>query len=274
MKKPERFEHESYGMILFSRTMNGRSCQLFGSSLASHHSTIRMTVQRGVHEHDLHADRFYGKGGLPLIEVEMSAAQFAEAITSMNMGSGVPCTLRCVNQKDVEDPPDQLTEAQRVKANFADDVRDMVAEMKKRRVEIECLTDRLPAKSKQQLKIALDVMVQQLASNVPFVVEQFNEATDRITTSAKHDIEAFAMHALHVAGHEALAAKAAAPQLPDGVVQHCYQDPNVEGPRCALHDAVPDWSSELTHYKGPPGWVCPDGGLMLPPPASTTKKVT
>lgn len=217
-RNPKHYEHPSYAMIQFTRGMGTRSRRLFGSSLKSHYATIRMTVTQAFWEHDLHEDRYFDAGKKRLIEVEMSAAQFAELITSMNVGSGVPCTLNYFNAKVgvdgfIEEPPDVETEVERVKSNFEADLKGMEATMRERRKEIEKLADKLPAKSKEQLRVALDVMIQQLTSNIPFILEQFNEASERVVTSAKHDIEAFAMHALRAAGLEALASGEAPKQL-------------------------------------------------------------
>jgi hypothetical protein len=162
-----------------------------------------MTLHPGSWEHDLHMDRYFASTQR-LIEIEMSSAQFAEAITSLNMGGGVPCTIRFFNGW-VDEPPDVETEVERVKSRFKGDLDDMCVVMKERRAEIEKLTSKLSEKAKEQLRVALDVMIQQLTSNIPFIMEQFNEASDKVVTSAKQEIEAFAMHALRTAGLEALA---------------------------------------------------------------------
>lgn len=200
--KPEKHEHPSYGMLTISRGMNTHATRLFGSSLKSHHGTIRLSVHPGYMHHDLNRD-WYFASTQTLFEIEMSAAQFAEAITSLNSGS-TPCTIR-FNDGFVEDPPDIETEVERVKNNFGNDLKDMIQVMKERRAEIEKLTSKLPEKAKQKLKIELDVMIQQLTANAPWVLEQFDEAAGKVVTSAKTEIESFAMHVLHAAGLEAIA---------------------------------------------------------------------
>lgn len=202
--KPETYEHPSYGMISFSRSMNSNAGRLFGSSLKSHYATIRMTVQSGYWQHDLHRDNYFARNHL--IEVEMSAAQFADAITSLNVGGGTPCTIRFVQGEGrLEDPPDVETEVERVKGRFEGDLKDMIAVMKERRAEIEKLTGKLPEKARDKLRIELDVMIQQMTSNLPFILEQFDKASSKVVTAAKSEIENFAMHVLHSAGLEALA---------------------------------------------------------------------
>lgn len=201
--KPEQHEHPSYGMLAISRSMSTHATRLFGSSLKSHHGTIRLTVSPGYMQHELNHDWYHARSQT-LFEIELSAAQFAEAITSINSGQ-TPCTIRCGRDGFVEDPPELETEVERVKNRFAGDLKDMIQVMKERRAEIEKLTSKLSDKAKQQLKIELDVMIQQLTSNAPYVLEQFDKATEKVVTSAKTEIESFAMHVLHAAGLEAIA---------------------------------------------------------------------
>lgn len=208
--KPKQHQHASYGMLSISRSMNSNTQRLFGSSLASHYSTIHLRVRRGQWEHDLHEDRYYSVDPT-LIEIEMSAAQFAEAITTLNSGT-TPCTVRFF-QGFVDEPPDIETEVERVKSKFKDELQDMVKVLKEQRADIEKHTTKLSEKAKGAVKVALDVMVQQLTSNIPFVLEQFNEASDRVVSAAKQEIEAFAMHALRAAGLQALADGDAPKQL-------------------------------------------------------------
>lgn len=198
-------------MVQFSRCQvsgynsDGKGNRLFGSALADHHTLMRLQIRHAKLEHDLQRDRVFTDGTLPIIEIDMSAAQFAELITTANYGSGVPCTIRYADGARVEDPPDIDTEAEHIRANFKDTLDGYIAKANKYRKEIEELTAKLPAKTQQQIKLALNVITDQLSSNVPFVVDQFNVATDRITSAAKAEVEAFTMHAVTVAGIAALA---------------------------------------------------------------------
>ena len=71
-----------------------------------------------------------------------------------------------------------------------------------------------------------------------------------------HMIAGFDTHTVHAQPTslaESLKAKA------DGA---CHQDVNASSAQCAVHGTTPDWSSELPNYKGPTGWICPEGGLF------------
>ena len=76
--------HPAYGMLSFSRRSGGKQ-SLFGSSI-EHKDVIAMTLRHGEVTRNLSSDWYHGTE--VIAEVEMSYAQFAEAITSMNMGSG------------------------------------------------------------------------------------------------------------------------------------------------------------------------------------------
>ena len=85
-----RTSHPAYGTIMFNRA-NGCRRSLFGSSI-EHSNVITMEVKHADIERGLNRDWVYGKS--PIVEIEMSYSQFAEAITSFGQGSGIPCTIR------------------------------------------------------------------------------------------------------------------------------------------------------------------------------------
>lgn len=197
-------EHPSYGMLDISRTNGSSAVRLFGSPLADHYSTIRIRVSKARWHHHLDRDWFHGMSK-DHIEIELSAAQFADAITSLNHGAGTPCTIRYIDGKRVEDPPDYATEAEHVRQGFGETLKSYIAKAREQRKRIEELTGKLGEKARREIRIALDVMEDQLASNVPFVVRQFEQATSKITSAAKAEVDAFVTGVFRAAGIEAIA---------------------------------------------------------------------
>ena len=209
-------EHPSYGILHISRMSGGTSSiRLFGSPLATHYGTIRLTISKGKWLHGHNHDRYFGMSK-DFIEVEMSAAQFADAITSLNMGSGTPCTIRRVGGERIAEPPDHATEAEHIRDNFENTLGTFTAKAKTYRKRIEELTTKLSTKAKDEIRIALDVIEDQLRSNVPFVVKQFQEATTRITTSAKAEVDAFVTGVVRAAGLQSIAEGRLPSLLPSG----------------------------------------------------------
>ena len=86
----ERRSHPSYGMMCFSR-ITGGDPHLFGTSI-KHNDKISLVLRTAEYDRSLNQNWYYGKK--ELFEVEMSYTQFVELITHMNMGSGVPVTIK------------------------------------------------------------------------------------------------------------------------------------------------------------------------------------
>lgn len=208
-------EHPSYGLVHIAR-MTGGGRNLFGSPLANHYGTIRLSIGSAKWIHGNNHDRYYGGLRGEHVEIEMSAAQFADLITSLNMGGGTPCTIRCVAGKAIEPPPDLPTEAEHIRDNFEGTLDRYKAKARTYRTKIEKLTGKLSDKAKREIKTALDVIEDQLSENVPFVVKQFQEATTRITSAAKAEVDAFVTGVVRAAGIEAIAGGRLPSLLPSG----------------------------------------------------------
>jgi len=213
----KEFDHESYGMIGFSRITSTGGSRLFGSSLENHYTTVRMRICQATRIHDLGRDWYHG--GKELIEVELSAAQFAELLTTMNVGSGVPCTIRHVGGDRMDDPPNELHEVEEVREGFREDAerlgREMRAMVKKAE---EMLKSKTPPNKSQREEILhdLQMFVQHVEKNMPFMASQFQEATEKMVTEAKTEVDAFITHNVVTEGLRSLAEKgvSSVPVLP------------------------------------------------------------
>ena len=199
-------EHPSYGLVHISRITGGPGAhKLFGSPLAHHYGTIRLSIGIAKWIHGLHHDRYQGSLRGEHIEIEMSAAQFADMITSLNMGGGTPCTIRYLAGVEVPSPPDHATEAEHIRDTFEDSLDKYKAKARSYRKRIEELTSKLSEKARKEIRIALDVIEDQLTANVPFVLKQFQEATTRITSAARAEVDSFVTNMIRAAGIEAIA---------------------------------------------------------------------
>lgn len=195
-------KHESFGQLQFNRVSGG--AHLYGSHVEQHNHYITMQVHRSEVSHSLSSDHYYTDGMTPIVEVLLSAAQFAEAITSMNMGSGVPCTIHSVEGIRMEDVPEEVVaENVKIRDAFKQDIEEIVANAKKARDDFQKIVEVGSSISKgraREMLEVLDTIVRELDANAPFVVNQFQESAERVVSQAKAEIEAFTMHALHKAG--------------------------------------------------------------------------
>jgi hypothetical protein len=146
-------EHPSYGLIRISRVTGGPgAARLFGSPLANHYGTIRLSIGSAKWTHGLHHDRYYGSMHGEHVEIEMSAAQFADMITSLNVGSGTPCTIRYLAGVQIPNPPDYATEAEHIRDSFEGSLDKYKAKARECRKRIEDLTSKLSSKAKDEIR--------------------------------------------------------------------------------------------------------------------------
>jgi hypothetical protein len=178
--------------------------RLFGSSIKDHSSTVLLYIRRAEISHELSADRVFGWN--EIIEIELSQAQFAELLTTMNQGTGVPCTIRRKDGQKIEDPPESFVEAERVREGFDDGLKELTTYITKQIEELEIALNetKLSRKAKEKIMWILGKTLQEVESNWPFVLKQFNRATDRIVVAAKSEVDAFVTHVVQQTGLEQL----------------------------------------------------------------------
>lgn len=220
MDKEKEFHHESYGMLAFSRCQ-GSSGRLFGSALPKNNMFIQMRLKKGVRYHSLSHDRFMGKE--TIVEVSLSAVQFAELLTSMNMGDGVPCTIKYMADpvphsfRELDEPPPMTTEAEEVELGFKEDLKDL-GELLASHVRE---ANKILAKStitkadRDTLRRMFERSAMEVRSNMPFVLRSFQESVKKMSAAAKAEVDAFMTHGLVSLGLSALAeGKELPPMLP------------------------------------------------------------
>lgn len=195
-------EHPSYAVARFSR-INGGHRALFGSSIQNH-QTITLTVSRASHHRSLGNDQYFGKS--EVIEVEMSETQFSQLITSFNMGSGVPVTIKRLKGEMYPNPPFQakadlfVSEFKKRLHNYSIEVKSI----------IEKTTDILKNKNnigkgdRETMLKELETLTTELASSIPFYHEQFMEATEQTLLEAMTEMESIANRIIQDRGMEAL----------------------------------------------------------------------
>jgi hypothetical protein len=183
-------KHPSYGMLSFHR-VHGAATPLFGSSV-QHRDTIRLTLKEGEVKRSLNTDWYFG--GKQLFEVEMSLSQFAELITSLNMGDGIPVTiLSTETQRKIESCPFE-SKAELHQKEFQEHLRKtyeksqtLLQQVKERLSTKKALTK----KEKEEMLTTLTTLSYDIGSNVDFQFKQFQKQMEKTVQEAKGEIEAF-----------------------------------------------------------------------------------
>lgn len=195
--------HPSYGTLSFSRRTGGAT-PLFGSSI-EHRDTIAMTLYHADITRGLHSDSIYGSK--VIAEVEMSYSQFAEAITSMNMGSGVPVTIRRT-EKDGNIPPcDFVSKREQFADEFKEKRKQATEESQQIIKDVAELFNQkkaLTKTDKQEILTKLSKLSMDIGCNMDFIADQFNEQMDKTVMEAKGEIESFCQNKINSIASAAL----------------------------------------------------------------------
>jgi hypothetical protein len=188
----KKISHPSYGVVKIHRVSG--TTELFDSAF-KHQYFISLEVCKaakytdGTHDF-IHED--YAEGGhRQLLEVWMSETQFAQAITSMNLGSGSPCTIVRHGGKGIPLPE---------KEDLQKSHKEMVREKLEGKVEsFKALADRVrkmreekkrpTLKDLDQLVHDLDCMVGNFEGNMEYYAGCFEEHMEKTVAAAKSEIE-------------------------------------------------------------------------------------
>ncbi len=195
-------KHPSYGMLQFSRTSGGASA-LFGSSIR-HRDTIRLYLREGTVSRELNRDWYFGNNEIAV--VEMSYSQFAEAITSMNQGTGVPVTIKYLNGQEIEDCPfiDKKKQFEDEFAQRLDNANEGIMDLIKEVGELFGSKKSITKSDREAILNKLDKVQAEISTNAKFTYKMFNEQMDKTTKEAKGEIEAFMQNKINSIASNAL----------------------------------------------------------------------
>lgn len=195
--------HPAYGTARFSRVTG--NIKLFASPLDRHQNFITLTISRAELQHDTGTDWRFPRE--PLIEVAFSAAQFAQLLTTLNVGEGVPCTIQSIDRKPVPPlPSDEETETDRIHKDFSRSLKGLIEKISEsqRKANLILSKKSVGKLDRQEIKAALANIRQEIESNLPFLVEQFQRAACKIETASKAEVEATITAAVEKLGLEKL----------------------------------------------------------------------
>lgn len=215
----QKFKHESYCLVQLSRRQG--SPKLFASRLSQTltQNYVCLSVRRAeLIRDDSGMEHYYGSMRGDLIEVNLSAAQFAEMLTTMNIGMGVPGTLAYLQGERMQDPPDVSSEAESIRENFNKNVGDFSNKISKDtlpKIREVLAKKTLNKEDRRLIEKAFEEVVREVGANVPYAIDLFQEATEKVVSAAKTEIDAFFTTTAMQAGVAALqSGNVAAPALP------------------------------------------------------------
>lgn len=191
-----RTSHPSYGTLLFNRAYGGKT-PLFGSSI-EHSNVITMELRHADITRGSNRDDIFGNK--PIVKVEMSYSQFAEAITSFGQGTGIPVTIR-YTEKDGKIPPcDFVSKREQFTGEFKEQTNKTMKESKELINEVtELFSSKktLTKADKENILKKLNMLNYDIGSNIGFIADQFNEQMNKTVMEAKGEIESFCQNKIN-----------------------------------------------------------------------------
>lgn len=193
-----RFTHPAFAQIAASR-VNG-AISLYGSDFV-HRQHIRIRIAKSDVTRSLSNDWMHPTTD-PYIEVDLSEAQWATFVSSLNSSSGVPCTLAYLNGAAIPSLPDPTPRA----AIFAKEVAATTAKSIKHLAELTLLINSMGLSGTKTASLLkkVDAARSSISNNVKFVGEQFGEHMHKVTEAAKTEVNAYVTNAVSRAGLQAL----------------------------------------------------------------------
>lgn len=195
--------HPAYAMIGAQRWTG--NAVLTGTDF-NHRNFITITVRRARLARSLSSDHFYGDD--ELISVHLSEAQWASFVSTMNVGDGVPATLRYYGPEGHVPQIVRITDRrEQIHGEMADTLQDALRLMKE--VHDAAPTKALREKARQA--------IQEIEANMPFVAERFERQTEKVVEHAKIEVDAWMTATVQRAGLQALGGNEPPIELSEGV---------------------------------------------------------
>ena len=201
LEKEEK--HASWGMVGFSRTQcSGRQC--FGSDVTNS-NTMRLTLKHAVKHRELGRD--WCMGDDTICEIELTALQFAELLTNMNCGDGVPCTILYTNNEGHIKYKPEKSKIDIIREERDKKIDGAFSSLKEVEKEITALINnkKISKSVGSELSHKLSVALSNLEGyGYEYYKEQASEEIDRMVVEAKSQISEYIAAKVYSVGLETL----------------------------------------------------------------------
>lgn len=197
----ENENHESYGLVGINR-VSGRFDNLFGTDVP-HNAVLNLTIRKCSVDRHLNKDWYCSEG--QLIDIYLTHSQFSEMVSNMNCSYGVPCTIKHIDGKTMENPPNKDRRGQ-----FSDEFSRRAKSVSKKLDDLLSFSEDLLGKAgmtkakKNELVSRIEMAKQEIGANMPFVERQFGKCLVKAEDDAKRNIEGHLMNVVLNAGNRGM----------------------------------------------------------------------
>ena len=181
--------HPSFGAVTLSRISSNNGASLYQSRI-KHRNFIRLRIFKAQNFRNLYTDVSHTTKSV--VEVDMTANQFSQLITTMGLSEGVPCTIRRI---DGETIPEPLFDSRR--EQFVKEFHEQMEDISHKCDEVIGFVKELMEKTsvskadRTALLHQLTMLKQDIGQNTPFIAKQFNEQMEDVLNDVKSEVQEF-----------------------------------------------------------------------------------
>jgi hypothetical protein len=204
--------HPAWGLIGASRVQSSAPGAVLFDSDIRHMHTVVLRLHGAIRQRSLNRDWHGADQRASIVEVEMSEAQWASFVSSMNVGDGVPCTIRARAKYDgdynvPEAPYDpRLAESMEEVRNAADKSLEAIR-------EAFAAVEAKPTKANIR---NLGIVLRNAPSNMTFAAKSLSEHAENVVQRARADVEAMVLSKAQQLGLDPGEVGVTMPQLESG----------------------------------------------------------
>lgn len=181
-------QHPAWGLIGASRVQSGGGkhdgAVLFDSEIPHRHYVV-VKLHAAQRKRDLNRDWIGTQNRLPIVEVAMSESQWAQFVSSMNQGDGVPCTITTRDTQEGFAVPG-MPYSPRLQQSM-DEVASAADKSLEKIREAFALVKERPNKTNIR---NLEIVLGNAPANMKFAAKSLTEHTENVVTKARADLEA------------------------------------------------------------------------------------
>lgn len=207
--------HSGYGVMTITRQQVNPPTALFGSSI-KHGNVINVTISHADLKRGINHDWYHANGRI--CEIELSLSQFADMITSIGNGDGVPCTIHFTERDGYIPRIDYESKIEQHRGEFKDQLSDVKSSIKNVydiAEELFSSKKTLNKADKQKILDALAKANRDIGCNAEYALDCFNEQMEKSVTEARGEIEAFMQNQIQNIAMKAIATNVDENGLPD-----------------------------------------------------------
>ncbi len=202
----KRFNHPAFGQIRASRVQG--TTALYGSDFL-HHAFVTIAISRSELNRDLSHDWHFGAE--ELIEVNLSEAQWASFVSTLNSGSGTPCTIDHIDgvlmpgiplRRNIDVVEQELNDTLKAARKA---VADTFAAMD------SDIGQSLSGTKRAKLLEHVQKLQRLIDDHLPFMAKSFAKHMETTVEKAKIEVNAYVQNAVVRAGLKALQGESVAP---------------------------------------------------------------